>query len=964
MAQLPWQATWQASDHKRPQVSIGAFDLFPRRKGRPSDTLLLSFVVVVLLFVVCCLLFVVCCLLFVVCCLLFVVCCSVFCWISYFALEIIILSFFYGALSILCSILYLSSLDYSLIERRLIMALDDIEDLIGSESGGIEGFRPEREPLVYANVSNLDKKNGMRNPKKKIKSKSRRALQKNTDNDENITNDSDTDFLNVFEEYNVDQEGKSYAKKEILTEEYKQLENQQPNLKDINKDLLLKAEEPRKRHTDSNLLDSNGASLKFEEDKDNDDEVSINSTSDLDSDCADNDTVIPGTESIWLKTFGCSHNVSDSEYMQGLLGAYGYQFVDEYDRESADIWVINSCTVKDPSQSAFTNIIKRAKELHIPIVVCGCVPQADRKLKDLDGISMVGIQQIDRVVEVVEQTLLGNTVRLLAKGSLPSLDLPKIRKNPMIEIVPLSTGCLGACTYCKTKHARGALGSYTIEAIVNRIKKVISEGVTEVWLSSEDTGAYGRDINTSLSNLLDAILPILPHDVMLRIGMTNPPFILDQLPAVAKALNHPNVFTFLHIPVQSGSDKVLLDMNREYTVGEFRRVADYLLEHVPGMTIATDIICGFPGETEEEFEDTLKLVKDYEFPVLNISQFYPRPGTPAAKMKRIETKIVKGRSRKLTILFGSYDSTKTVKVGDVTKIWINTEVADDGIHIVGHTKGYVKVLVPYSDDLLGATATVKITSLARFHVTGELIAPDAYRQINPDHPLDLENMIKVNRSNILMTHGPKTRLSNLDREDYGDEDGGEDGSVSSNFSRRSTRSNKSVSSTFSTLSSRSHSNPAKNILPALINKAGINLDSILEEIPENIITTNCDSNVCCGGGGGCSTKSSTNEIDTEKREKDFNSNCCMSNSEDCCGGQIQTEETSVDSKNENTCCGGSCVESNIEKSESTEKKGLKTVFPEMGVLAMYLSIFIMIYTIVYSLLKGSHLMNKIFTTTN
>lgn len=172
--------------------------------------------------------------------------------------------------------------------------------------------------------------------------------------------------------------------------------------------------------------------------------------------------------------------------------------------------LINSCTVKNPSQSAFSNIVQRAKETNKPVVVAGCVPQGDRKLKGLEDVSIVGVQQIDRVVEVVEETLKGHKVRLLAKKQLPLLDLPKIRKNPLVEIIPLSTGCLGACTYCKTRHARGKLGSYALDAIVGRAKQVIKEGVTEIWLSSEDTGAYGLDIGLDVTVLFKSLIRVLP----------------------------------------------------------------------------------------------------------------------------------------------------------------------------------------------------------------------------------------------------------------------------------------------------------------------------------------------------------------------------------------------------------------------------------------------------------------------
>ena len=151
----------------------------------------------------------------------------------------------------------------------------------------------------------------------------------------------------------------------------------------------------------------------------------------------------------------------------------------------------------------------------------------------------------------------------------------------------------------------------------------------EIWLTSEDTGAYGRDIQTNLPDLLKAIVKILPDHAMLRLGMTNPPYILEHLQAMADIMNHPRVYQFLHVPVQSGSNYVLDQMNREYTVEEFNEVCDFLKDSMPHMTLATDIICGFPKEEGEHHTETCELVKRHQFPVLNISQFYPRPGTVA-----------------------------------------------------------------------------------------------------------------------------------------------------------------------------------------------------------------------------------------------------------------------------------------------------------------------------------------------
>ncbi|KAB5529920.1 hypothetical protein DKX38_020001 [Salix brachista] len=417
---------------------------------------------------------------------------------------------------------------------------------------------------------------------------------------------------------------------------------------------------------------------------------------------------------------------SDSEYMAGQLSSFGYSLSDS--PEEADLWLINTCTVKSPSQSAMDTLISKGKSAKKPLVVAGCVPQGSRNVKELDGVSIVGVQQIDRVVEVVEETLKGHEVRLLNRKTLPALDLPKVRKNKFVEILPINVGCLGACTYCKTKHARGHLGSYTVDSLAGRVKTVIDDGVKEIWLSSEDTGAYGRDIGVNLPILLNAIVAELPSDAstMLRIGMTNPPFILEHLKEIAEILRHPCVYSFLHVPVQSGSDAILTAMNREYTVNEFRTVVDTLTELVPGIQIATDIICGFPGETDIDFSQTVSLIKAYKFAQVHISQFYPRPGTPAARMKKVPSNIVKQRSRELTSVFEAFTPYNGME-GRVERIWI-TDIATDGIHLVGHTKAYVQVLIVAQESMLGTSAIVKITSVGRWSVFGEVI--ETVNQIN------------------------------------------------------------------------------------------------------------------------------------------------------------------------------------------------------------------------------------------
>lgn len=437
------------------------------------------------------------------------------------------------------------------------------------------------------------------------------------------------------------------------------------------------------------------------------------------------DSTIPGIQKIWIRTWGCSHNNSDGEYMAGQLAAYGYKITE--DASDADLWLLNSCTVKNPAEDHFRNSIKKAQEENKKVVLAGCVPQAQPRQDYLKGLSIIGVQQIDRVVEVVEETIKGHSVRLLGQKKESGkrlggarLDLPKIRKNPLIEIISINTGCLNACTYCKTKHARGNLASYPIDELVERAKQSFQEGVCEIWLTSEDTGAYGRDIGTDLPTLLWKLVEVIPEGAMLRLGMTNPPYILEHLEEMAKILNHPRVYAFLHIPVQSASDSVLMDMKREYCVADFKRVVDFLKEKVPGITIATDIICGFPGETDQDFQETVKLVEEYKFPSLFINQFYPRPGTPAAKAKQVPAHVKKQRTKDLSRVFHSYNPYDH-KIGERQQVLV-TEESFDCKFYVAHNRFYEQVLVPKNPAFMGKMVEVDIYESGKHFLKGQPVS--------------------------------------------------------------------------------------------------------------------------------------------------------------------------------------------------------------------------------------------------
>lgn len=418
-------------------------------------------------------------------------------------------------------------------------------------------------------------------------------------------------------------------------------------------------------------------------------------------------SIVPGQQKVFLRTFGCQHNQSDGEYMLGLLSNYGCTLVDTL--EECDVCVVNSCTVKTPSESRGLHLVNLAKAAKKQVVLAGCVPSADKSLpRKLPGVSMLHATQLDRVVEVVEEASRGRTITLLDKreAGLPSLALPKVRQDRLTEIITINAGCLGGCTYCKTKLARGTVVSYSIDEIVSRALQAVSEGVCHIELASEDMGAYGVDIGTDIVQLLSTLSDSIPPGVMIRTGMTNPPYIMDHIDGIIEVLQRPNVYSFMHIPVQSGSDAVLTAMKRDYTIAEFSTLVERLREALPEIYILTDIICGFPGETDEDWDATLKLVEKYKFHGIYSSRFFAREGTPAARMKQLPNSVTKRRYQQLSELASSYNRNAGL-ARRIERAWFTGTDEKYG-QTVGRTKNFARVVVPRDDALLGRSALVQL----------------------------------------------------------------------------------------------------------------------------------------------------------------------------------------------------------------------------------------------------------------
>lgn len=333
---------------------------------------------------------------------------------------------------------------------------------------------------------------------------------------------------------------------------------------------------------------------------------------------------------IFAEAFGCSSNFADYEIASGLLKQHGFELV--YSPEDADIIVIFTCVVKTPTENKMIRRIKEHKELNKPLVVAGCMPKAEQWLVEdiAPDASLLGPDAIFKVAEVVDETLKGSKVRCLENLRTPKTCLPRVRVNPVVHIAPIASGCLGNCSYCIVKLARGGIFSYSSETIVEDTSMSISSGAKEIWVTAQDTAAYHAE-GVLLPELLER-LSALDGQFRIRVGMMTPNLALPILSDLIKAFQAENVFKFLHVPVQSGNDEILDRMNRQYTVDDFIKLVARFREQIPGLSLSTDIICGFPRETQDQFRDSIQLVEEVEPDVLNISRFGARPGTGAAHL--------------------------------------------------------------------------------------------------------------------------------------------------------------------------------------------------------------------------------------------------------------------------------------------------------------------------------------------
>lgn len=345
---------------------------------------------------------------------------------------------------------------------------------------------------------------------------------------------------------------------------------------------------------------------------------------------------------IYVEAHGCSASYADSEIISGILANGGHTLAAS--GSESDAGVLVTCSVKDATADKMIHRIKSMGEK--PLVVAGCMPKAERATveKFSGGASLMGPDSLGSTLEMVRSALSGKkSVDLDGDGS-GKLGLPRVRLNEAVSIIQIASGCMSECSFCQTKLAKGGLESYRIGDIVRQVASDVSGGCREVWLSSTDNGCYGLDIGSDLPSLVESVAEV-PGDFMVRVGMMNPMYMPRIRDRLVRSYVSGRVYKFLHVPVQSGSDRVLAGMRRGHTAETFRGAVRAFRAMHPEITISTDVIIGFPTETDADFEETLSLIQETRPDMVNLSRYGARPGTEAAEMDQLDVEVVRRRSR-------------------------------------------------------------------------------------------------------------------------------------------------------------------------------------------------------------------------------------------------------------------------------------------------------------------------------
>src|SRR3989344_893885 len=424
----------------------------------------------------------------------------------------------------------------------------------------------------------------------------------------------------------------------------------------------------------------------------------------------------------FIETNGDSNTLSNSEQMAGLLQQA--KFTSAETLEESDIVILNNASLPGPKESSFFARLEQVKQdnPYKIIIIAGCIPLTEQE--KLKPYSIIGTMSIHRIVEVVEEALNNNVIKILESSEKPPLDTPKIRRNPIVEIIPISRGSLNTCKCCKTSASDGNLESYPIDEIVKVAKRAVSQGVKEILLTSEDAFCYGFDMATSLPDLLVELIKI-PGEFKIRIGRGSPAPLQKIKEKLFPLLQDEKMFQFLHIPALSGSNRVLSHMQRGNTKEEFLAMVKDLRALVPHITLLTDIMVGYPLEKEDDYWETLNLARAAMPDIMNISRFWPKVKTPAAKLKPVPEEEVQRRLAVVKDIMQNMSKMQNERWLDWEGNILIHEKGTEGQQWIGRNQSYKPIIVE-GQYKIGDALLVKIEKAEIILLRGKVL-PAAVR---------------------------------------------------------------------------------------------------------------------------------------------------------------------------------------------------------------------------------------------
>ena len=434
----------------------------------------------------------------------------------------------------------------------------------------------------------------------------------------------------------------------------------------------------------------------------------------------------------YVRTYGCQMNEHDSEKIKGMLESVGFTSCDVL--ESADIVILNTCAIRENAHDkvfGFLGVLKHLKDTTNPnllVGVCGCMAQEEVVVKEILSkykyVDFVcGTHNLDNLLSIIKNKIDTNQMQVEVESYEGDIveNIPVDRDSKYSAWVDIIYGCDKFCTYCIVPYTRGSQRSRKKEDILEEIKKLKEDGYKEVTLLGQNVNAYGKDLydNYNLANLLKDVSDIGIDRI--RFVTSHPWDFTDEM--VDVIAERDNIMPYIHLPLQSGSNKILKLMNRRYTKEEYLKLYNSIREKVKNSSITTDIIVGFPGETEEDFEETLDVVNKCKFDGAFTFAFSKRENTPAALMKETVSEEEKlDRLHRLNEVVNKYSNIANKKMMGKTVKCLVTSLSDkDKNKVCGYTENMKLVNIKGDKSLIGKIVNVKITDTKSFSLDGEYI---------------------------------------------------------------------------------------------------------------------------------------------------------------------------------------------------------------------------------------------------